>query len=135
MAKAGRVFLAVLAGAAVWSVLWVAGTGAAQAALPEIARPDEPLTHAGLLVGYLVYSVALSLLAGYVTAAVAGARPMPAVWALALLQLALGVGFEVSYWELLPAWYHLVFLALLVPATVAGGRLRTRSGRVAMAGA
>ena len=37
---------------------------------------------------------------------------------LTVLQLGIGIFAEVSYWELMPVWYHLVFLALLVPATV-----------------
>jgi hypothetical protein len=122
----GRAILAVLAGAAVWAVLWVGGTQAAQAAFPEILPVGQPLTHSGALVGYIGYSVLLSLLAGYVTAAVAHKNPMPAVWGLATLQLALGIGFEVSAWSLTPLWYHLVFLALIVPATVYGGLLRVR---------
>jgi hypothetical protein len=73
--------------------------------------------------------VLLSILAGYVTATVASRDPMRAVWALAVVQLALGIGIEVSAWNLTPVWYHLVFLALLVPATVYGGRLRVRQGR------
>ena len=83
---------------------------------PEDLR-GHPLT-------LVAYSVALSLLAGFVTAAVKGGSPMGAVWSLAGLQLALGVFFEVTSWALLPVWYHLVFLALIVPAVVWGGRLR-----------
>jgi hypothetical protein len=33
----------------------------------------------------------------------------------------------VSAWQLTPVWYHLVFLALLVPAVLYGGRLRAGS--------
>jgi hypothetical protein len=68
----------------------------------------------------------LSVLAGYVTATVAGKDPMPVVWALAVLQLVLGIIAETSAWALTPVWYHLIFLALVVPATVYGGRLRVR---------
>jgi hypothetical protein len=46
------------------------------------------------------------------------------VWLLAVIQLGLGIVAEVSYWHLMPVWYHLVFLATVVPATVAGGYLR-----------
>ena len=126
MAKAGRATAAVVAGAAVWAILWAGGTQASMAALPDILAPNQPITHTGILLGYIAYSVVLSLLAGYVTAAVAGVNPMPAVWSLAVLQLALGIFFEISYWSLMPAWYHLIFLALLVPATVYGGTIRAR---------
>ena len=36
--------------------------------------------------------------------------------------------WKIGIWKLLPAWYHIVFLLLLVPATLLGARLRgTRS--------
>jgi hypothetical protein len=126
MAKAARLIGAVLAGAAVWAVLWIGGTKAAQAAFPGALTPGQPLVHGGALLGLILYSVGLSLLAGYVTAAAAGPRPLPAVGTLAALQLTLGIIAEASYWSLMPVWYHLVFLALVVPATVYGGALRAR---------
>lgn len=124
--KAGRVVVAVLAGAIVWAVLWIGGTQAAQAAFPAQLTPTQPITHTGALLGLILYSVVLSLLAGFVAAVVGRAQAVTAVWALAILQLVLGIGFEVSAWHLMPVWYHLVFLALIVPATVMGGRWRAR---------
>ena len=126
MAKLGRAILAVVGGAAVWAALWVGGTQAAQAAFPSVLPVGQPVTHTGALLGLILYSVLLSLLAGYVTAAIGGKDPMPAVWGLAMLQLALGIAFEVSAWSLTPVWYHVVFLALVVPTTVYGGLMRVR---------
>lgn len=126
MATTGRVVIGVIAGAVLWAVLWIGGTTAAQAAFPELLDPSRRLEHVGALLGYIAYSVLLSLLAGYAAAAVAGLpAAMRAVWALAVVQLAIGVFFEISYWTLLPVWYHVLFLLLIVPATVLGGRLRT----------
>lgn len=124
MARIGRAFLAILAGAVVWAVLWISFTQGAQRALPEILRPEQPITHAGALLAFIAVSAALSVLAGFVTAAAGGKQPMAAVWALAVLQLTLGIIAETSYWSLMPVWYHLVFLALIVPATVYGGALQ-----------
>ncbi len=126
MATSGRATLAVVAGAAVWAVLWIGGTRGGQAAFPDLLREGQPVTHAGILAALIGYSVALSLLAGFVTAAAGGREPLPAVWALAVLQLLLGIIAEASYWSLMPVWYHVVFLTLVVPATVSGGLLRTR---------
>jgi len=124
MGTKGRVALGVVAGAVLWAVLWVGGTGAARAAMPELLDPSQRLDHAGALLGFIAYSVVLSVAAGYVAAAVARASAMRAVWILAVLQLVIGIAVEVSYWNLMPVWYHLVFLALLIPATVYGGRMR-----------
>lgn len=119
--------LAVIAGAVVWAALWIGGTQAATAMFPGSMSPDQPITATGALLGLILYSVVLSILAGWVTARVKGPNPMPTVYALAALQLTLGIVAEVSYWDLMPVWYHLVFLALVVPATVYGGTLRARS--------
>lgn len=128
MAKTGRLILAVVAGAAVWAVLWNLGSQVAQAAFPEVLAPDRRITEYPALLGYIAFSVVLSVLAGFVTASTARSDPMRGVWVLAALQLALGLVFEISYWSLMPVWYHLVFLALIVPATVYGGALRARRG-------
>lgn len=126
MGKTGRTIVAVLAGAVVWAVLWNAGTLGAQAAFPDTLAPDRPLTHTGFLLAYIAWSVLLSVLAGFVTAAVAGPRATTSVRWLAGVQLALGLGFEISFWSMTPVWYHVVFLALIVPATLYGGALRVR---------
>jgi hypothetical protein len=120
----GRTIGAVLAGAAVWAVLWISGNAALMAAFPEIVVPGQRLDHVPVLLGLIGYSVVLSVLAGFTTAAVKGRDAMGAVKVLAGLQLLLGIGFEASSWALLPVWYHLVFLALLVPATLWGGALK-----------
>jgi len=129
MAKAARTILAVLLGTVVWGILWNLGTQAAMAAFPEIAQPERPIGHPGMLLAFIAYSVVLSVLAGFLTATVAsGDNPMTAVWILAALQLAIGIAVEISYWNLMPVWYHLIFLALVVPATVWGGKLRAGRG-------
>ena len=134
MAKIGRIILAVLAGATAWAILWNVGTLGAQRAFPDILNPALPITYTGILLALIGYSVVLSVLAGFVTSKAAGKTPMPAVWALAILQLSIGLAVQVAGWQLMPVWYHLIFLGLLVPATVYGGRLVTkRSGRLATA--
>lgn len=120
----GRTVGAVIAGAVVWAVLWLGMNGVLPSVLPEVYVPGERLDHVPMLLFLIVYSVGLSVLAGYVTALVRGAEPMGAVKVLAGLQLTFGVIAEVTSWSLLPVWYHLVFLALIVPATLYGGRLR-----------
>ena len=120
----GRAIGAVVAGFLLWSVLWLGFGAAAQALLPELVQAGQPLTHAGLLLGFVLFSAAISTLSGYLCAALGGASRRGAVWALAIVLLVVGVGVEVSSWALTPAWYHIVFLALLVPATVWGGARR-----------
>jgi len=113
-----------MAAFALWTVLWLGFTQVMTAVFPDVVDPELPLNHAGVLLGYVAYSVVISVLAGYVCAAIRGGEPMRVVWVFAVIQLVVGIGFEASYWELTPLWYHLVFLALIVPATVWGGMLK-----------
>lgn len=117
-----RTIAAIFVAELVWTLLWLGGTQATIAALD--LDPTARLDATGVLVGYVLYSVVVSAIAGYVCAAVKRDDAMRTVWMFAIIQLAIGIGFEVSAWDLTPVWYHLVFLALLVPATVWGGRLR-----------
>jgi len=119
----------IVAGVAIWTALWASATQATAWAFPTLEAPDRPLTHAGVLWGYIVFGTTLSVLAGAVTAGLARrweAKPRRAVWVLAVLQMSFGIVAEVSYWDLMPVWYHVVFLAPVIPATVWGGRLWLR---------
>jgi hypothetical protein len=112
----------------VWSVLWVATIQAITALSPASFTPAGAATSAGVNATFLALSVVYSILAGYVTAAIARGGVWPPLIALGVLQLALGLFFELTSWDLAPVWYHLSFLALLIPGNLAGGWLR--AGRV-----
>jgi len=124
MGNTGRVALGAIAGVVLWSVLWLGGNAVAVSATPDLIATGERVDHLGVLLGYLGWSMILSVLAGYVTAALAGTGAMRTVWILAFVLLAMGIFFEMSSWDLTPTWYHVVFLALLVPMTVLGGRMK-----------
>jgi hypothetical protein len=46
------------------------------------------------------------------------------LYILSVLLIVVGVFVQAQLWRLLPAWYHLSFLILLLPATLAGAWLR-----------
>ena len=120
----GRSILSVLAGVVLWSALWIPFGLGMQAAFPDIIDPERYLGHVPTLLTYIAASFLFSVAAGYLTALVARAKPVQHALALGVVQLLIGIGFEVSYWSMLPVWYHLVFLALLIPGNVLGGALR-----------
>jgi hypothetical protein len=121
-----RGFLAVVAGFAAWSVLWFAGNSAIQAGLAGRFNSDLSTDDVLVCALLILVSVACSLLAGYVTAWVAKKRWLAFAWVQALVLLAVGLVVEIGIWQMLPAWYHIVFLVLLVPATLVGAHLRQR---------
>ena len=121
-----RAIVAVVVAWVLWSILWVGMNTGAQALLPGLVDPSRRLDHPGVLSFYVVWSVVASVSAGYICASIGKTFAMKAVWTLAIVQLLIGIAIEASLWEMVPVWYHLVFLALLVPAPVWGGRLSLR---------
>ena len=68
-------------------------------------------------------SVIFSVASGYI-AAVLAKENSRAPMILGIILLLVGIGVQASVWSLLPVWYHLIFLILLVPATIFGGKMR-----------
>ncbi len=85
-----------------------------------------------IALGLIAMSMATIVLAGWLTARLAPGDAWPHVYALSALQLAIGLAVQIGSWALMPAWFHIPFLALLVPGVLVGGRLRLR-GRLAAA--
>jgi Na+-driven multidrug efflux pump len=123
-----KMVLGIIVGFLVWSVLWVGSEPVIAAVAPDMA-PDESLSNvtSGYLILKVVLSVLFSVVAGYLSAVVADENSRTPL-ILAFLLLLVGIGIQASIWDRLPVWYHLTFLVLLVPLTVAGGKMRkTRS--------
>ena len=121
-----RSVLAVLAGVALWGGLWVASHSALLAILPDAFSDEGSLLNGSLLWLYLLDSVVLSILAGWVTARIAGRKPIAHGLTLGAVQLAIGAAVQAGVWSDMPLWYHLAFLALLIPANVLGANLVRR---------
>lgn len=119
-----RQVLAVVAGFTLWSILWLAYNVVLVklGVLPQ--DQTQPLQETGALLALLVGSIIASLLAGYAAAVAGKAASLRPVAALGLLLLAVGIFVQSQFWLLMPLWYHLLFLALLLPACIAGARLR-----------
>jgi hypothetical protein len=117
-----RTIAAVVAGFVAWSAVWLDGNAILAALSPAAVNADGSVANVGFLLALLALSLLASLVAGYTTAALQ-ARP-GAAWALALVLLVVGIAVELGSWRLLPVWYHLVFLALIVPVVRFGAGLR-----------
>ena len=128
-----RITLGVAVGFVVWSILWV---GSDQIMIQTIGWYGEhqhaferAMTNKAafspdytVLIMNIFRSVAISLIAGYLAALVAK-ECRRTTMILGIVLLLFGAMVEAIAWNYLPLWYHLVFLVLLIPATIAGGRL------------
>jgi hypothetical protein len=121
-----RTVAGVIAGNLAWTMVWLGlNVGLrSQGLLP--GDPTERIESATPLLIMLIASVVFSIAAGWIATAIApGAGYVPAIL-LAVIQLGLGIFFQSQAWQLVPLWYHLPFLVLIVPATLLGARLRLR---------
>ena len=117
---------AVVAGSGVWTVLWLVTNGVLAALFPAVWGPGVRLANPLILLLIIGYSVVFSVLAGWVTAWVAGRREAAHAAALGVLQTAFGLAVTAGIYDTAPLWYHGVFVALLLPGNVLGARLRLR---------
>lgn len=118
----GRAIVGVIVGYAVWTVLWLGGNNLLFGRAGEVVASGQKFTAVGSLLGILVLSVVCSLAAGAAAAAIAKARARGAVLVMGVLLLATGIAVQASVWNLMPVWYHIPFLALVVPMCILGAR-------------
>lgn len=118
-----RRILAAVVGFILWSALWLAYN----AFLLKLGVPPQdqaqPVQESNALIALLAGSVVASLVAGLAAAAILKSSVQGPIVALGLLLLAVGIFFQAQYWQLMPLWYHLTFLLLLLPVCIAGARL------------
>ena len=130
-----KIVLGVIAGFVAWSILWL-GTdqvlimaspgwyGAHQTGFEFAMGTQQPFTpDTTILIMHLVRAAIISIMSGFLAAFIAGEnRKTPLI--LGVLLLAFGLMVEIMAWNYLPIWYHMVFLALLIPFTVLGGKIK-----------
>ena len=130
-----RTILGVIVGFIVWSILWVGGDAILASLSPgwigayslDAERAfvnNTQLTHDnGIAAIHLLRSFVTSIVAGYLAALVAGESRRTTL-VLGIILLVVGAAVEIFAWRLAPAWYHIIFLAALIPMTILGGKLR-----------
>ena len=129
-----RIILGIVVGFIAWSILWLGSEQIMMSAWRDYAghkfefdKAMENQTsfpaNTTILIVDLIRSVIISLMAGFLAAFVANENKKTNL-GLGVLLLAFGIFVQVMAWNYLPFWYHLLFLLLLVPVTIAGGKLR-----------
>ena len=122
--------LGVVTGFVIWTVLFLGGNVWVARAIPGATDTDGVIVSATALGSIVALTGAYSVLAGAVASRLSGAYGRRAALVLGGLLLVVGAVVQSGYWEKLPLWYHLSFLAQLVPASWAGhiivSHLRTR---------
>jgi hypothetical protein len=129
-----RVILGIIAGFIAWSIVWVGSDqllitsmdwyAAHQLAFQKAMVNKSAFEPLGtILVMNIVRSVITSIIAGFIAAFVSGENRRSTL-GLGIILLLVGLMVEIVAWNYLPIWYHLIFLVLLIPMTILGGKLR-----------
>ena len=118
-----RAVVAVAVGYGAWTAIWLGGNALLFGDATEVIEAGTRYTAAVPLLGVIALSILCSLVAGVATAAIAKSRSRGALLVVAALLLVTGIGVQAGVWTLMPAWYHLTFLVLLIPMVLTGGKL------------
>ncbi len=130
-----KIVLGVVLGFVAWTVLWLGSDqvlmmaspgwyGAHQTEFEFAVGVEQPFTpNTTILIMHLVRAAIISVMAGFLAAFIAGEN-RKAPLALGVLLLAFGLLVQIMVWNYLPVWYHAVFLLMLIPVTVFGGRVK-----------
>lgn len=130
-----KIVLGVIAGFVAWSILWVGSDQVLMTASPSwygthqldlgkaVTNGEAFTADTTILIMHLVRSSIISIMSGFLAAFIAGEnRRSPLI--LGLILLLVGIAVEAAAWNYAPAWYHILFILLLVPMTILGGKLK-----------
>lgn len=119
-----KIVWGVIAGFILWSAFWIVSDVTLYALSPGwYGNGMENATTSYLLIA-LARSIFISIIAGYVASFIARQNPLQTALILGVLLFLFGIFVQVSNWNRIPIWYHLIFLALLIPMTWLGAKLR-----------
>lgn len=130
-----KIVLGVIAGFVAWSIIWVGSDQALVMASPAwygahqdraylaLANSESFTADNTIMAIRLVISIVATLMSGFLAAFIAGEnRRAPLV--LGVILLLVGIAVQASAWNVMPVWFHVIFLALLLPMSIVGGKLK-----------
>ena len=112
--------VAVIAGYATWTIIFLGGSAGVRSVMADVHDADGMTADLSALITYLVLSVCASIAAGFVAARISKVKAVRDTRILAAALLLTGIPVQLAAWDVLPIWYNLAFLILLVPATLWG---------------
>jgi hypothetical protein len=114
----------VISGFVLWSALWIASDFVLLLLSPVWYGENSKNFSTSVLFISLTRSVMISFTSGLAAAFIARRNCAATGLVLGILLLAFGIFVEAQLWNSIPLWYHVIFLALLIPATFFGASLR-----------
>jgi hypothetical protein len=125
----GKSIIAIVAGFVVIALLSLGTDALLHAAMPQIFSATGRMESVFWLLVTEVYVFVFAVFGCWLAARLAPSHPMRHAMILGLLGLAFNVIGTIALWDEMPAWYHVVALALVLPAAWLGGWIRERQLR------
>lgn len=122
-----RGLLGVIAGIAVWALLWTGLNKLLPFFFSRQFGPDGTSDNFIINLIIVLVSFDFSFFSGYINAIIAKVQEFRYAFVQAVIQLAIGIYVQRQYWDLQPLWFHLSFLAFIGPAIFAGATYRMAS--------
>jgi hypothetical protein len=126
MPNVARSVVAIVVGFLVIGVLAMGTDAILKSTVPGVFGPDDRVDSVPWLLVIQVYVFAYAAFGCWLCARLAPNRPMRHALILGALGLAFNIAGSIALWDKMPAWYHIVALALVMPAAWVGGRIRER---------
>ena len=117
-----RYVLAVLLAPSFWLLVGFPGNQLILLIYPEVR--DDSVGPLGYMLLTLAASGLYAMFAGFSSAFVAGSSARKVGIGATLAVFAWGIAVVIRYNEVLPLWYQVSYLALIIPATILGTRIR-----------
>ena len=129
-----RIILAIIVGFIVWSILWVGSDAIFSAISPDWGKTSADFRAAAenktsftlessVLIILLIKSFIISIISGFAAALIARENSKSTL-GLGVLLLVFGIFIQSAHWNYMPLWYHILFLLMLIPMTILGGKFR-----------
>lgn len=126
MPPVARSVVAIVVGFLVIGVLAIGTDAILKAAVPGVFGPNDRVDSVPWLLIIQLYVFAYAVFGCWLAARMAPDRPMRHALILGVLGLAFNIAGTIALWDTMPAWFHIVALALVMPAAWVGGRTRER---------
>jgi hypothetical protein len=130
-----RIILGIVVGFIAWSIIWVGSDALIASFSPDWWRAQKSAmelavyngemfrTSTTIYVLDLVRTGIASIMAGFLTTIVAGENRRSTV-VLGIVLLVVGCLVQYHVFNVFPLWYHIIFLVLLIPLTILGGKMK-----------
>lgn len=129
-----KIVLGVIAGFVAWSIIWVGSDAVLSTAWADygehqtramlaLVNSESFAADNTIMAVRLVISIIATLMSGFLAAFIAGENRR-APLALGVILLLVGIAVQFGAWNVMPVWFHVIFLLLLLPMSILGGKLK-----------